>query len=188
MKMLHWFSTIALVCGLTGAAKADDFQMVVIDPPPAGYTVNVITSTSFSFSFSPCVAPGQIPAGTPYVGCFTGQNETGQLLTSLEIAVPLIPGQTAGCSLFGSGLDLFSSATCSDTPGGYVLNYTGGAITENELFTIAEAYVDPSSFPEVSAAFNTPEPGSIWLLATGILAGGLLLADPRRRAALLSRS
>lgn len=192
MKILHCLVAFALTCGLSSVAKASpvSFQMVVIDPPPLGYTVNVITNTAFSFSFSSCVAPGQIPLGTPFVGCFTGQNETGQLLTSLQIAVPPIPGFVAGCAPSGTGLDLFLHATCSgDDVSGYILNFTGGAITDHELFTIAEAYVDPSAFPQVSAVFNTtPEPGSIWLFATGILAGGgLLLADTRRRNALLSR-
>lgn len=187
MKILRCLVAFALTCGLSSVANASavGFQMVVIDP---SYAVNTITNNNFTFSFSPCVTPGQVPAGTSFIGCFTGQNETGHILTSLQLNVPLIPGQSAGCAPSGTGLDFFSQVSCSDTPSGYILNFSGGAIVVDQLFTIAEAGIDPANFPQVTGTFNAPEPGSIWLFATGILAGaGLLLADPRRRAVLLSR-
>ena len=178
MRILRCLIAIALAYGLTGVAKADDFQMVVIDPT---YSVNVITNTAFTFSLSPCEAPGQVPVGSDYQGCFTGQNETGQVLTSLQLEIPLIVGQTAGCALNGGGLDLFSDVTCSTGPNGYLLDFSDGDIIGGELFTVAEAGVDPSDFPDISASFNTPEPSSIWLLFTGVLSIGLFLA--RRQGA-----
>lgn len=197
MKILQCLVAFALACGLSSVAKADavDFQMVVIDPPPSNL-INPITSDSFTFNFAPCVSPGQIPSGTNFVGCFTGENATGHTLTTLHIFVPFIPGQTAGCAPFGGGLDLFTSATCSDTGNGFILDFYGGNIptsnghspddaefNRDSVFTIAEAGVDPSAFPQVTADFNpVPEPSSLLLLATGTLAGGgMILGDWRRR-------
>ncbi len=33
MRMMRYLLAVALVCGLAGAAKGDDFRMVVLDPP-----------------------------------------------------------------------------------------------------------------------------------------------------------
>jgi hypothetical protein len=178
MKLLRGLIAIALVCGLSGVAKAVNFQMVVIDPD---YTVHTITDDNFTFSFSPCAAPGQIPVGTPFVGCFTGQNETGEILTSLSMHLPLIGDFGVDCSPFGGQLDLFQSATCTKTDSGYLLDFTGGDIKIGEQFTIAEAGVDPGVFPQVTGVFDTPEPSSIWLLSTGVLTSGIFLADWRKR-------
>lgn len=186
MRMLRCLFAIALVCGLTCVAKADtDFHMVVLDP---SYSVNVITTTSFEFTFSPCVSPGQVPVGSGFEGCFTGQNETGGPLTSLLMDIPHIPGQTAGCALFGGGLDIFTGTpTCTSGPDGYVLDFTGGDLAVGGYFTIAESGVCASDFPTVTAEFNAPEPSSIWLLSTGALMFGFFYTDRRRRAVRASR-
>lgn len=191
MKLFRVMLALAMVFALSPLAKADDipvdFQMVVIDPPPS-YLVYTITDPSFSFTFSDCVSPGQIPSGTSFVGCFTGQNETGQVLTSLHLAIPFISGQVAGCDPSGTGLDIFSVVSCSTTPTGFLLDFSGGSIGQNDVFTIAEAGVDPSAFPEVEATFNpAPEPNSALLLSTGVLmAGGLMYINRRRREAVVS--
>jgi len=181
MRILRSFLAIALVAGLSGVAKADDFQMVVIDPPT--YTVNVITSTSFTFSLAPCVAPGQVPVGSDYLGCFTGQNETGAALTSLLIDIPaLVDSQTATCALNGNGLDFFSDVTCDTETDGYTLNFMDGSIPNDAVFTIAEAGADPADFPDDnSAVANAPEPNSFWLMSTGVLSIGWFGAYRRRK-------
>lgn len=193
MKMLRILLLICLVCGLTNRAKADDFQMIVVDPPPS-YQVFTITDTSFDFYFiAPCVSPGQIPSGANYDACFTGQNETGTDLTSLTIMVPnTIGNQTAGCAPSGltngqgQPLDIFTSISCGPGPGGvgYVLIYAGGDIPVGGIFTIAEQGATPSDFGDVQAVAGTsaatPEPGSLWLLSTGVLSSGYML---RRRVA-----
>jgi hypothetical protein len=180
MKILHYLLAITLVAGLSSVAKADDFQMVIIDPT---YSVNVITSTAFSFSLAPCVAPGQVPVGSPYLGCFTGQNETGVALTSFVIDIPaLIQGQTAGCALNGNNLDFFQTVSCSTNSGGYILDFSNGSIPVGGVFTIAEAGADPSLFPANNSAVanTTPEPSSLLLMSTGILSIGSLVAYRRR--------
>jgi hypothetical protein len=189
MKMLRCLIAIVLVYGLTGVAKADDFQMIVIDPFTGPYTINPITTTSVTFSFTECEEPGQIPAGADYDGCFTGQNETGSILTSLQMIVPLIAGQTAGCAPSGTGLDIFSVTSCGFSPDGseYILDFSGGSIQLNETFTIAEDGVDADVYPEVAATFDAPEPSSIWLLSSGILTICLVFGSRRWRAVCASR-
>jgi hypothetical protein len=214
MKMLRWFVAIAMVGGLSGIAKANGFQMVVIDPSPQ--YVTPIYNNSFSFSFSSCISPEQVPAGSGYVGCFTGVNLTGATLTSLELLIPVFSYQgqpeTVGCSLFGAGLDIFKTVTCGTTADGknFFLDFSDGSIPDGNVvdcdndgdsgdpneylegcsntsfFTIAETGVPVDSFPtNLSAVANAsaPEPGSFWLLATGLLSGGLFLSDRRRRSA-----
>lgn len=197
MRTLRSLLAIALLCVSAAAAKADpvDFQVVVIDPPPSNL-IHQITSDSFVFSFSPCVSPGQVPKGSPYVGCFTGENATGQTLTTLQLFIPTIPNGNCVGGPSTTGLDFFSSVQCTTTAGGYLYSFTGGNIptanghapddaqfNRDSVFTIAESGVDPGQFPAVQATFNaTPEPGSLWLLSTGALGGaGLLFADWRRR-------
>ncbi len=181
MKILRYLLAMAAVAMMSGVAKADDFQMVVIDP---GYTVNVITDPSFTFSLSPCVAPGQVPIGSPYEGCFTGQNETGEALTSLLINIPaIVDDQSVGCALNGGGLDYFSNVTCTTGSNGYTLDFTGGSIAIGDVFTIAEAGADPADFPDNINAVGgaAPEPNSFLLMSTGVLSIGLFGAYRRRQ-------
>jgi hypothetical protein len=189
MKILRCALAIALVYGLGGTARADDFQMVVVDPTYTGtYTINPIVSDSFNFMFTECESPGHLPAGVTYDGCFSGQNETGAPITSLAIEVPFFDNQTVGCSPSTTVTNLFTNISCgenaSDTA--FLLFFSGGNIpSATGIFTIAESGVDVTTqtFPEVSVVANAPEPGSIWLLVTALLIGGFFFADQRRRMA-----
>lgn len=183
MKMFRWLLAIAMVCGLTNVAKANqDFHMVVLDP----FATTPIFTTPFQFSFGACVA-GQLPTNVKnsYEGCFSGVNRTGQDWTGLEMVfsntAPL-GSQPAGCALDGS-TDFFQSASCSLTPDGsqYILSFTAGEIPNNGSFVIAEDGVDPASFPQITATASTetPEPASIWLLSTGALMLGFFFANRR---------
>jgi hypothetical protein len=194
MKLTHCFLAIALVCGFTSAAMADplDFHMVVLDPP--GFNTDPIFTTPFTLGFSTC-APGQLPTNTlgTYKGCFSGVNRSGSDWTSLELVFgnnSALSGQPAGCALDGGGADLYaapSPTACSlQNESQYVLIYTGGAILNNENFVIAEEGVDPSAFPDITASVNTaatPEPESIWLLATGVLMTGFYFASRQKQTA-----
>lgn len=200
MKILRILPLLALVLGMTHRAKADDFQMIVVDPPPS-YQVFTITNPSFDFMFiAPCVSPGQIPTGASYDACFTGQNETGKTLTSLTITVPnTIGSQTAGCSPSGltngqgQPLDIFTTISCGPGAGGkgYLLTYSGGDIPVDGIFTIAEKGATPADFGDVTAVAGSsvPEPGSLWLLSTGMLSSGCMCVRRlRHRAASALRS
>ena len=191
MKLTHCFLAIAMVFGSTGAALADplDFHMVVLDPP--GFNTVPIFTTPFIVSFSACAA-GQLPTNTlgTYDGCFSGVNRTGEDWTGLELVFgnnSALNGQPAGCALDGGGADLFAEPApdACDLQNGseYVLIYTGGGIQNNENFVIAEDGVDPSDFPDITASVTTaatPEPGSIWLLGSGMLMIGLYFANRRK--------
>jgi PEP-CTERM motif len=65
----------------------------------------------------------------------------------------------------------------------YLLIFSGGILTNNENFVIAEQGVDPNDFPEVTASFTTasavPEPESLWLFSTGIVLAGSLFSKRR---------
>jgi hypothetical protein len=191
MRILRCLFAFALVCGFSLTAKADtDFHMVVLDPP--GYDVTTISDFStLSITFNSCVAPGQIPTGSGYNGCFTFQNETGQAITNLEVSVnALISGQTVGCAASGlidpntnGPLDIFSNPSCVPLSDGYLLDYTGGEIKPGQIVTIAESGVDAADFPSttITPTAATPEPSSFILLSTGVLSAGSMLAERRRR-------
>jgi hypothetical protein len=203
MKMLRFLFAFVLAIGLSAFAKADDFQMVVLDPTYTGtYIIHPLTDLStFSVTFTECEEPGQLPSGADFDGCYSFQNETKITITGLDISVNgLVPGQTVGCALSSTGLDIFSDPECSDvtvvTDGtsaivGYLLGFSGGSITPGEIVTIAEKGVDvtETSFPPTSVTPDVaPEPSSIYLLSTGICAVGSLCAQRRRRLIRTSRT
>lgn len=181
MRMMRYLLVMALVCGAAGSAKADDFRMVVLDPPPSSFPTYPIFSSPFTFSFAPC-AVGQLPTGTQgsYEGCFSGVNRTGEDWTSLTLNFnnnsALTNAAPSECSLDGGGQDIFAApgtGACDLQGDQYVLIFSGGILSNNENFVIAEDGVDPSDFPDVTASFTTPstvtpEPESVWLLSTGI--------------------
>lgn len=138
MKLLGGLFAIAVLCCLTTLAKADDFQMVVVDPNTS-FITPITSTTTLDFSFHTCET-GEMPSGyTPpftYVGCFTGQNDSGKTITSLTLEVPHIPGQTAGCAKYDTNasdpFDIFTSISCQDnTDGSYSLFFSGGSIASN---------------------------------------------------------
>ena len=186
MSLLRSLLVVALVCGLSGVAKASqaDFHTTVLDP----FATTPIFTTPFQFSFDTCSA-GQLPTNVKdtYVGCFSAVNRTGKDWIGLQLVVSntdSLGGQPASCALDGSA-DLFQNTSCALTPDGskYILSFAGGDIPNNGSFVIAEDGVNPADFPMVDASVTTtvtPEPDSILLLSTGIAALGSLAAKRRR--------
>lgn len=207
MRLLSRLLAIALVFGLTGVASAVGFQMVVVDPPSY---VNIITSPDLTITLEDCHA-GQVPhdKGDPsYDGCYTGLNDTGKPLTSLELLIPVIAGITSPTCNPAPG-DIFTILSCNGkTADGkdYIIDFSGGLIptatdcdndgdggsglnsddlnapcNADTIFTIAESGIPAGSFPVVSVVGNAPEPNSFLLLSTGVLSVGLFFGNWRRR-------
>lgn len=137
MKLLRGLIAIALVCGLSGLAKAApvSFQMVVVDPNPPASLITHIYSDDFSVTLSTCQASqlfGLSPA--TYLGCFTGENNTGKPLTSLEIVIPVFSFNSQivqpGCAPAGLNINVFTTITCGFTNNNqdYFVSLTGGNI------------------------------------------------------------
>ena len=185
MRILRCLVLIGLVLGLNGMAKADslDFHMVVLDP----FSTNPIFTTPFTFTFGAC-SVGQLPTNVmnSYEGCYSGVNRTGQDWTGLQMVfanTSSLASQPAGCALDGS-TDYFSTPACVLTTdmSQYILSFTTGVIPNNGSFVIAEDGVSPDDFPMITATVTTsggttvtPEPGSIWLMSTGVLMTGFYL-------------
>ncbi len=218
MKMLRCLLAMSLISGLSGIAKADsfpanDFQMVVIDPTVPSNLINHIFTDNFTFTF-PSSGPqkgcksSQLfgLSTTTYLGCFTGENDTGHPLTSLQLLIPVFNFNNQldqpGCSPVPQ--DIFATISCGFTTDhkNYFLSFSGGKIptshggcdrnsdSEDEggdlcsspsIFTIAEAGIPPGQFPAVQVVANAPEPNSLLLLSTGVLSTGCFLANWRRR-------
>jgi PEP-CTERM motif len=188
MKMLRYLFAIVSFCVLAGVAKADqaDFHMVVLDPPP--FATYPIFSTPFSpIVFSDC--SGQLPTNVlqSYDGCFTGVNRTGNDWIGLQLTFNNnsgTNGQPVGCTLDGGGADFYQTPNCTFTGSQYILTYASGTIFNNEFFVIAEEGVSPDAFPPgtLEAVTAVPEPGSLWLLSTGLSAAGAFFAKHRRAA------
>jgi hypothetical protein len=129
-RVLRFLCAAALVCGLAGVAKADDFQMQVVDPT---FTPTAITSDSFNITLGTC-QPNQLPTslvGT-YIGCFTGINLTGAPITSLQVLIPIFSYQgslqTAGCAPAAG--QIFHTVTCGTTANGldFYVDFSNGSI------------------------------------------------------------
>ena len=188
MKLLRCLPLIAMVCMLSGIAKADpvDFHMVVVDPPaPTNptFTVTDITSSPVIVSFTDtCSIDGSsVPT---FDGCAAFINGTGSALTSLDLLMPnsgLAAGQTPNCTTSGTGTDFFSTASCpTPAPGAdYMIDFSGGSIPANDYFVIAESGVDVSTTPWTGTLTTTPEPSSIWLLSTGVVLLGFFFYKRR---------
>src|ERR1700750_41349 len=104
MRMSRFLIVLALICGFTTIAKADqaDFRMVILDPD---FITHPIFSTPYEFTFAPCVE-GQLPTNvvSSYQGCFSGVNRTGNDWGGVEMSVintEALGSQPASCALDG---------------------------------------------------------------------------------------
>jgi hypothetical protein len=199
MKMFRCLLAIALVCELTGVAKANpiDFHMGVLDPVPQPTYTLVDGTTPFAVAFGAC--PSNIVAD----GCFTGYNDTKDVtFTSLHITftnttsndpsdqINFLNGQTPTCDT-NSPQSLFSNASCSLSPDEttYILDFFGGlGIAPGQFFFITEIGPVPNAFQGgIAEVSSVPEPNTVLLLSTGMAMIGLIIIRRRGTAAHVSR-
>ena len=204
MKIHRYLSAAVLMTALCGVARADqdDFQFKVLDPvPPSGTSITLVDGSSpFHVQFSAC--PSDIAAN----GCFFGLNESNQTFNFLDVTFTnstsssdptdffdYLNGQPATCvttpaySSSNPQGSLFANANCSLSPDGsvYSLELSGGnGISPGMRFIMAETGADPSAFGVGTAVVGTtPEPGSIWMVLSGVGSLGYLLRRRRARTA-----
>ncbi len=205
MKFSCRLFVVALVCGLTGLAKADtvDFRMSVLDGPITGAFIT--DTTPFQVAFGNC--PTNL-SNAGALGCFTGVNDTGGSITSIDLTFDntvsatnptdyfnFLNGQTPNCvpSTFFTNANspCFLSGAPNDPSSKYILDFAGGpGIAAGTTFYIAEYDASPNAFQggmgTVTISADAPEPSSILLLSTGVLVLGLFFARQQRTGSRLA--
>jgi hypothetical protein len=194
---------LALFCGSV-ASHASTFHAGALDPScnPAltecgvGFTdigqtfaVNLSAAQCASSAIQPALTG--LPADPTTYGCFLGNNDTGDAITSISLHFLSIPGVT-GCDNTLTGLNYgpaFSNSTCMvDPAGGFDLSFSGGAgVPDGHSFIILEEGVDPTLFKGMTSIETTPEPDSLLLLSTGTMMMGLYMAGRTRLFAFLKK-
>ncbi|MGA7156430.1 MAG: PEP-CTERM sorting domain-containing protein [Acidobacteriaceae bacterium] len=172
MRVIRCLFTLMFVCAMSGMARANTFKLGVQDAPTTNidYTGQLLDVTFGSCGF-----------GSPRTdGCVTIANDTGSVLTSLQIDVPTISNLAGSCGVLGT------DGTCTEQTidGYYQFDITGLDIADstvgndcygaNNTFTIVEQGEPYRDFGPITVGppSVTPEPASFWLLSTGILLFG----------------
>jgi hypothetical protein len=188
--LLRILFVLALFCGVTRHAHANDFHMGATDPNQCGpgdfsgcSIINANdTVTGFVFDMAACSnhAIDPAPAGSSCIALF---NDSGETITSITLTIPdsVLDGLNPVCDTTPT----FVGTTCSVVPGGIdTFVFTGipgnpfGPDDTEDFYLLG---IDPTIFDNNAtiAVASTPEPDSLLLLSTGVMMAGLYLAKRR---------
>ena len=195
MKSFRILCAVFLLFGFTSFVKAGpiDFKFKVLDPTGGSNITYVDGKSPFAVSFGNC--PNNIQAS----GCFFGYNDTTNVtFTSLDLTfdnttstahpndyVNYLNSQPATC-ITQTTNSLFGAANCGLANNKYFLDFSGGlGIGPGVTFILAEIGPVPGAFQGGvgtvgSSLASTPEPGSLWLITSGV--AGVSCLWKRRRA------
>lgn len=171
MKTFRFALALAVLFGMTGVANA--YRINVLDP----ITTYQIMTPNFTVVFSACET-GQLPHGaTPDPGslCFSGLNETGATITTIQFSIPtsgpLAHGNPA-CDAV-SGQSIYANATCSRYSDGNTVFFFSGlniltdtdpnANAANDSFLIYLSGVPQSTVPSDIQPAQVTQPPTLTL-------------------------
>lgn len=188
MKITRFLTIAMVLLGLTGVARAITFR--VLDPsgsqPFAPNVTQFGVPLPFSFYSDDC------PGGAE--GCFDAVNHTGTVITSFSatfVTNTLLPqsdldsidcptGPFGGLASFSNNITCLGTA--SATNDSFTVTFDGGGVQPFSSFWIVEEGIPASDFNDPAGTFTVggavPEPGSLWMLLTGLAPFGYAL---RRR-------
>jgi hypothetical protein len=181
MKLLRYALALLTMCALSGMGQAHAFKLGILDAPPS--EIEFTGAPLTGLMFASC-------GGGSTDGCITIENDTGHMITSLQLEFSATGLTTSGgCDSTGTSI-AFTNCSFSETTGSnpqYVFDFSGGpgiGFMEGDdgggnTFTIqvtGEPYTDFGPLTLTS----TPEPSSIVLLSTGGLLLGAFFYYKRR--------
>lgn len=184
MKRLYCLLAVLLLGGLAQTAHA--FQFKVLDPSIYTDPLRITGPGTYTFSFLQC------PPGIAADGCILAINTSQDTFNFADFTFPntsALGGQDADCVTTEPG-SLFDQANpCGVTGETYVLDFYGSPgipPSVNTEILIEENDIPYADFPTVTATFGTtPEPASLWMLASATMFFGLLVG--RRKGLLAGR-
>jgi hypothetical protein len=193
------FGSVASHASTFHAGALDPSCNASVNPTECGFGFTDIgQSTQVGLSETQCTAPGiqppltGLPTDGTLFGCFLGNNDTGEAITSITLHFLSIQGVT-GCDTDlpeGTTPQIFANNSCNvDPSGGFDLTFSGGpGVPNGGFFVILEEGVAPGDFTGMTTVFTaTPEPDSLLLLSTGVMMSGLYFARRQRLFAFLKK-